>query len=197
MFVQEQAKAAAREVGATWWWFLVAAAAWFVIAAIVLRLDLSSTLTVGLLIGVIFLVAALAEFLIAAVRESWGWAHVLLGALFVGGAIWCFIRPYHAFWSLAAAFGLLLILYGILDIVESIASEPVNNVWWLGLIAGFLMIGLGFWASEQFLPARAELLLLFVGFFALFRGFSDIALAFEIKSLGGVMEKSIDSPKAA
>jgi uncharacterized membrane protein HdeD (DUF308 family) len=120
-----------------------------------------------------------------------------LGALFVGGALWCFVHPYHAFWSLAAAFGLLLIFYGTLDIVQSIASQPVNDVWWLGLIAGILIIGLGFWASEQFLPARGALLLLFVGFFALFRGFSEIALAFEIKSVGGAIERSVETGKAA
>ena len=197
MFVQEQAKAAAQEVGARWWWFLVSAAVWFVIAAVVLRLNFSSVTTVGVLIGVVFLVAALAEFLIAAVREDWRWAHVLLGALFVGGALWCFVHPYHAFWSLAAAFGLLLIFYGTLDIVQSIASQPVNDVWWLGLIAGILIIGLGFWASEQYLPARGALLLLFVGFFALFRGFSEIALAFEVKSMGRDIEKSIETGKAA
>jgi len=36
--------------------------------------------------------------------------------------------------------------------------------------------------SQQFLLARASLLILWVGFMALFRGFSEIVLAFELRS---------------
>ena len=197
MFVQEQAKAAAREVGATWWWFLLVGIAWFVIALIVLRMNLTSVTTVGVLIGVVFLVAGLGEVFIAAVKPTWRWAHVLLSAFFLAGALWCFIRPYNAFWSLAAAFGFLLIFVGTVNIIESVASQPVNNVWWLGLIAGILELGLGFWASQQYWPTRAALLLLFVGFYALFQGIATIALAFQVKDVGKDAEKAIDTGKAA
>jgi uncharacterized membrane protein HdeD (DUF308 family) len=50
------------------------------------------------------------------------------------------------------------------------------------MIGGVLEILLGFWVSQQEFPARALLLLIWVGFFALFRGFSDILLAFEVHS---------------
>ena len=53
----------------------------------------------------------------------------------------------------------------------------------LGLTAGVLEILLGFWVSQQEFPAQALLLILWVGFFALFRGFSDILLAFEVRGL--------------
>jgi uncharacterized membrane protein HdeD (DUF308 family) len=49
-------------------------------------------------------------------------------------------------------------------------------------VAGILLILLGFWASQQMFPARAALLLLWVGFFALFRGISEIVIAFELRS---------------
>ena len=48
------------------------------------------------------------------------------------------------------------------------------------MTAGVLEILLGFWVSQQEFPARALLLLIWVGFFALFRGFADILLAFEV-----------------
>lgn len=64
----------------------------------------------------------------------------------------------------------------------SIESRPVNSVWWLGVVAGGLEILLGFWASQQVVAARAVLLILFVGFWALFRGISEIVVAFEVKS---------------
>ena len=56
------------------------------------------------------------------------------------------------------------------------------SAWWLGLVAGILELVLGFWASQQRLPARGALLLIWVGFFALFRGISEIVIAFELNS---------------
>jgi uncharacterized membrane protein HdeD (DUF308 family) len=41
---------------------------------------------------------------------------------------------------------------------------------------------LGFWASQQLFPARAALLLIWVGFLALFRGISEFVVAFELRS---------------
>jgi hypothetical protein len=73
----------------------------------VLRFRLSSITTVGVLIGVVFLLAMLNEFLLAWVRAGWRWAHVLLGVLFAVGAIWAFANPINAFWALASVLGLL------------------------------------------------------------------------------------------
>jgi len=56
------------------------------------------------------------------------------------------------------------------------------SAWRLGLVAGILELVLGFWASQQRLPAREALLLIWVGFFVLFRGISEIVIAFELKS---------------
>jgi uncharacterized membrane protein HdeD (DUF308 family) len=49
-------------------------------------------------------------------------------------------------------------------------------------VAGILEILLGFWASQQRFPARAALLPLWAGFFALFRGISESVIAFELRS---------------
>jgi len=59
-------------------------------------------------------------------------------------------------------------LLGVLFAVGAIRA--FSSTWWLSLMAGILEILLGFWASQQMFPARAALLLLWAGFFALFRG---------------------------
>ena len=61
-------------------------------------------------------------------------------------------------------------------------TRDVNCAWWLGLVVGILELVLGFWSSQQMFPARRALLLILVGFFALFRGISEIVIAFELKS---------------
>ncbi len=166
-----------------WWLFLLAGVAWLIISAIVLRFSIASVATVGALIGVVFLVAAVSEILLASARTGWTWLHILMGVIFVLGAVWAFASPFGAFWALAAVVGLLLILRGSLDLVTSIASRDVNHAWWLGTTAGILEILIGFWASQQVFPARAVLLIFWVGFLALFRGISDIVVAFELRSV--------------
>jgi uncharacterized membrane protein HdeD (DUF308 family) len=169
------------QMAGPWWLFLVTGIAWLVISLIVLRFRVSSVVAVGVLLGVVFLGGWFSEVLIASVRVRWRWAHVAMGILFLFAAFWSFASPFGAFWALAAVFGLLLIFRGSLDLVTSISSREVNPSWWLGMVAGVLEILLGFWVSQQEFPARALLLLIWVGFFAVFRGFSDILLAFEVR----------------
>jgi uncharacterized membrane protein HdeD (DUF308 family) len=171
------------QLAGPWWMFLVTGIAWLVISVIVLRFRITSVVAVGVLMGVVFLGGWLSELLIASMRARWRWAHMLMALLFLFAALWSFASPFGAFWALAAIFGLLLVFRGSLDLVTSISSREINPAWWLGMIAGVLEILLGFWVSQQEFPARALLLILWVGFFALFRGFSDILLAFEVRGL--------------
>jgi uncharacterized membrane protein HdeD (DUF308 family) len=177
-----QLREAAKEALGPWWTWLIAGIAWFVISIIVLQLNLTSVGTVGVLLGVVFLVSALEEFFVASVSGGWGWARVLLGIFFLIGAIWSFADPIGTFVSIADVLGFLLIFKGTLDLVTAISSQDVNSVWWLGMIAGLLELGLGFWAAQQYFPARATLLLLWVGFYALFRGISSVVFAFQVRS---------------
>jgi len=180
--VRPSAERALWRMAGPWWLFLVTGIAWLIISVAVLRFTTTSIVTVGVLLGVLFLLAAVNEFMISAVRHTWRWAHILLGILFVVGAIWAFARPVNAFWSIASVLGLLLIFKGTLDIIGAVMTKDVNSSWWLGLVVGILELVLGFWASQQLFPARGALLLLWVGFFALFRGISEIVIAFEVRS---------------
>jgi uncharacterized membrane protein HdeD (DUF308 family) len=171
------------QMAGPWWMFLVTGIAWLVIALIVLRFRITSVAAVGVLMGVVFLAGWFSELLIASMRARWRWAHVLMAVVFLFAACWSFASPFSAFWALAAVFGLLLIFRGSLDLVTSISARDANPAWWLGMVAGVLEILLGFWVSQQEFPARALLLLIWVGFFALFRGFYDLLLAFEVRGL--------------
>jgi uncharacterized membrane protein HdeD (DUF308 family) len=180
--LMQEARDAIKEFTDSWWLFVLAGIAWIIVSLVVLRMNVSSVATVGILLGVLFMVSAIEEIFIASVRSSWAWARVLLAVFFFFGSIWCFVAPFDAFWSLAAALGFLLVFKGILDVAESVATQAINDIWWLGLMAGILEVGLGFWASQQTYPTRGALLLLYVGFYALFRGISEIVLAFQLRA---------------
>jgi uncharacterized membrane protein HdeD (DUF308 family) len=175
-------RAALYRLAGPWWLFLVTGIAWLIISVMVLRFNPASVNTVGVLMGVLFLLGGFNEFLVGSMTHSWRWAHIVMGVLFLVGAIWAFARPFNAFWALASVLGLLLIFKGTLDIIAAVMTKDVNASWWLGLVTGILELVLGFWASQQDFPARGALLLLWVGFFALFRGISEIVIAFELRS---------------
>jgi uncharacterized membrane protein HdeD (DUF308 family) len=176
------ARAALWRLAGPWWLMLLTGIAWLILAWVALRFTPASVATVGVLLGALFLFGMFDEILLASVRPGWRWLHVIMAVIFAFGAGWSFARPYNAFWTLASILGLLLIFRGTLDIITSVDARAVNGVWWLGLVAGILEILLGFWASGQYLAVRGALLLVWVGLFALFRGISEIVIAFEVRS---------------
>jgi uncharacterized membrane protein HdeD (DUF308 family) len=164
-----------------WWLFLITGLAWLLIAVIVLRFDIASIATVGILIGIMFLGAAFNEFLASStVSGGWKFVHLALGVLFVLGSIWGFFRPVNTFYALASILGLLLVFMGAIAIVGALLSRESNPMWGLGLAVGILELLLAVWVSQRFYPARADLILLWVGFMAIFKGVGEIVMAFEL-----------------
>jgi uncharacterized membrane protein HdeD (DUF308 family) len=179
-----------QQQAARWWWTpLVAAFIWFIIAWLVLRANYTSLATVGVLVGVVFLIAAANEGALAAVMGG-GWAvlHIVLAVFFVLGAVWAFVRPVNTFFALASVLGLLLLLQGALTLVRGLALRDETPHWWLEAVIGGLLLLLGLWVSTSDrvwnLAGRAVFILLWVGLMALFRGVSDIMLAFSLRRFG-------------
>jgi uncharacterized membrane protein HdeD (DUF308 family) len=178
-------RAVVREVSRTWWWFLVTGILWLLIAVTVLRFDLTSVASVGALLGVVLLLAGVNEFMTMSMRDvGWKWLHAAMGVIFLLGGVWAFVHPIGAFYELASILGFVLVLKGGLDMGVSAATKDVSDLWWLGLIVGILEVLLGFWVSQQFFAPRAILIITWVGFACLFRGFGEIVVAFELRRAG-------------
>ena len=175
---------AARAMTGAWWLFLVTGILWLLIALVVLRFNITSIAAVGALLGAVFLIAGVNEFMRLSSVEGWKWLHVLLGVLFIGGSIWAFVHPIGAFYELAALLGFLLLFKGIFDIAFAVMTKEANELWWLGLVVGILEVVLAFWASQQYFAPRAALILIWVGFMAMFRGIGEIVLAFQLRKAG-------------
>jgi len=182
-----------RERARHWWVFLVTGIAWLVVAWLVLRLNETSLTTVGILLGIVFLAAGVNEAGLGSLMTG-GWRvwYYVMAAIFIAAGIWALIDPIDTFFALASVLGLVLIFYGTFEIVRSIASRDMNPYWWLGLITGILLVLLAFWVSGSdrvyALEQRTFLILFWVGFFALFKGFSQIMLAFGIRHAGKEVE---------
>jgi uncharacterized membrane protein HdeD (DUF308 family) len=182
-----------REGARYWWVFLATGIAWLLIAWAVLRLNETSITTVGVLLGVVFIAAGVNEAgLGSLVTGGWKVWHYVMAVIFFLGGLWGFLLPVDTFFALASVLGLILIFYGTFEITRAVAWRAVNPYWWLGLISGVLLLLLAFWVSGSdrvyAMQQRTYLILFWVGFMALFKGFSQLMLAFGIRHAGQAVE---------
>ena len=77
--------------------------------------------------------------------------------------------------------GWTLLLSGLLDAISALASRDYEY-WWLSLIAGLVMFGLGAWAVRE-TERSVVLLLTIVGVYCLVRGITEIVRAFRLRQI--------------
>jgi uncharacterized membrane protein HdeD (DUF308 family) len=175
---------ALKDISGFWWLWLLFGIFWFIIGVVILQFDQASVTTVGILIGIMFLITGFQQFVIASVVDRLKWLWALFGVLFVIAGVIALISPENTFAALADILGFLFLIVGVFWIIEAFTQREVNELWWLTLIAGILMIILAFWTGGQFFIQKAYVLLVFAGIWALMAGVVDIIKAFQIRKLG-------------
>jgi len=185
-----------REGALYWWVFLLTGIAWLLIAWLVLRMDITSIAAVGVLLGVVFLFASVNEVGLGSLMSGgWKILHYVMALIFFIGGLWSLVRPVDTFFALASVLGLILIFYGTFEIARAFSSRDVNPYWWIGLVTGILLLLLAFWVSGSdrvyALAQRTYLILFWVGFFALFKGITQIVNAFGIRHAGKVADDAL------
>ena len=172
-----------REAAGRWWIFLLTGIAWLVFSLLIFRFDMTSVTTIGILFGVVAIVAGLNEFMAIMVStRGWQITHGILGVIFVIVGIFAFIEPGSAFVALASIIGFFFLFKGIFDITLAFATRGEFDLWWLQLVVGLLEIGLAFWVAGNF-REKAILLVVYAGLVALSKGISELFLAFKLRSL--------------
>jgi hypothetical protein len=184
---QAQAREAVRDLSKLWWLWLVAGIFWVAVALVILQFDQASITTVGVIIGLMFLGTAIQMFGISTLTDHLRWLYVIFGVLMLVAAVLAFISPENTFAAIADILGFLFLLVGVFWVIQAFATRELNELWWLGLIAGALMIILAFWTGGQLFIEKQYVLLVFAGIWALMQGFTDIAKAFVIRRVGKVV----------
>ena len=184
----------ARAVTRNWGWFLVAGIAWIVFAFIVLSFNYRTVWAVALFFGIGFILGGMMEFAVAAMAPGWKWLHILLGIVSIIAGFIALIWPGQTFLVLGAIVGWLLLAYGVIDIVVAFSTRDVDNLWWMQLIGGIIMVLLGFWAITPDAATVSTyrgivLLVVWIGFAALFRGISDIIVGFRLRAAHKKLEQ--------
>jgi uncharacterized membrane protein HdeD (DUF308 family) len=164
-----------------WWVGLVAGIAWLVVSLVILQFDNASVTTVGVIVGLMFLLAGVQNVLVTTLPVEHRWVPGLFSFLFLIAAVICFVNPVSTVAGLADMLGFLFLLVGIWWMVQAFLERPVNPAWWLTLISGILMTCMAFWAAGQLFATKLVTLLIFAGFWALAQGIVDIARSFEVR----------------
>lgn len=112
------------------------------------------------------------------------WVGVLLGILFLLLGIWVIQSPVESFVTFAIYFAITYIISGVGAITFSISNREALDGWGWQLGGGILELIMGIALLAN--PGVSMIVLaFFVGFWLLFRGFSTISIALELKRDGG------------
>jgi uncharacterized membrane protein HdeD (DUF308 family) len=171
---------AAREQAQWWWAWLVSGIVWIIAALVVLQFTRASVVTVGIIIGVMFIVSGIEAMLVAEISGGWKWLTIIIGVLLLIGGLLTLFNPVLTFLAVADMLGFVFVLIGVYWIVHALATRQEQALWGLGLAAGIIMIGLGFATVAKLLPTRAYMLLILAGVWALLHGVTDLVRAFQM-----------------
>jgi uncharacterized membrane protein HdeD (DUF308 family) len=175
---------ALRGVSGLWWLWIVFGVAWIGISVVILQFDQASVTTVGILIGLMFLATAFQQMMVAAFVRRYAWVYWLFSVLFLVAGIVTLISPENTFAAIADMLGFLFLIVGVFWIIQAFIEREVYDLWWIGLIAGILMLIVAFWTGGQFFIHKQYILLAFAGIWALLHGVTDLMRAFFIRQLG-------------
>ena len=139
------------DAGRVWWLSLITGTAWPPFPIIVFRFDYTTVSAIAIVFGILMLGFSLMELVSVMVTHGWSrLSHAVLALAFLVIGIVSFIHPGDMFKALAAVMSFYFIIEGTFDLILAFATRPVNDLWWLGLIAGVIEIILGFWAAGDF-----------------------------------------------
>jgi len=168
-----------------WWLWLGFGVFWIVVALVILQFDQASVTTVGVLVGIMFIISGVQQLALGSLAGGWlRLVMFLFGLLLLVAGVIAFISPENTFAAIADILGFLFLIVGIFWIIQAFGEREFNPLWWFGLISGVALIVLAFWTGGQFFIHRAYVLLVFAGIWAMFQGVNDIFRAFQLRELG-------------
>src|SRR5271166_1399719 len=115
-----------------WWVELLLGVLWLIISVVVLKFNHASVVTVGVLAGIMFLVFAAEEFVLAALdpdASKWLWG--VFGVLLTASGIVSLINPRNTFAGFADILGFVFLLIGMMWTFQAFAQRAINDLWWL------------------------------------------------------------------
>ena len=172
---------AAAAVSSWWWLSLLGGILFLILGFIVLGYDTRSITTVSILIGVAFVFTGISWLLLGFIVDELKWWLIIGGSVALIAGIIAFTHPYSTLRVLGLLTGWFLLVAGVFDFVSSLMHRE-RDLWWLGLVVGIVLFGLGAWAVQSS-QQSVIVLLTIVGVYCLMRGIRDIIRGVELRRL--------------
>ena len=179
---------AIKKLASFWWLWLVFGVIWIVVALVVLQFSESSFAIIGVMIGAMFIGAGIQYMAISALVPKWRWVWLIVGALLIIWGVVAIFNPVSTFNACADILGFIFLLVAFIWIAQAFSERGHNDLWWLGLVSGTLMLVIAFIAAGSDVDVKANLLVLFVGLWALMSGLVDVVRAFQLHHVGEKLE---------
>ena len=174
---REQAFAAARR----WGLKLLVGILFLVLGFVVLGYDDRSLTVLSIFIGVSFLMTGLSWFLVAAEVDELKGFWIVGGLVAVGAGIAAFAYPGETLKVLSLFLGWFLLLAGIIQFLVAVTNRDREG-WWLGVLVGIVLFGLGAWAVGE-TDRSLTLLTTLVGVYCIIKGIYEMIVALQLRRL--------------
>jgi uncharacterized membrane protein HdeD (DUF308 family) len=118
------------------------------------------------------------------------WPYAVMGLVALGAGIATLVWPHITLFIIAMILGWTLLLWGIFDVVGAFLTRTVPH-WWLGIVKGLVLFGLGVWAIRH--PGNALTVLITVfGITAVFWGAIELVGAFYARHARTKLRRAAD-----
>jgi len=122
---------------------------------------------------------------IAGIKKAmdYWWLLLLTGIALVSMGVWVFISPEDAYVSLSVLFGVCILFVGVFELLFAFSAKRTLNSWGWTVASGIFDIVIGCFILAY--PHMTTTVLPFVlGFWLLFRRFTAIGFAFDMRKYG-------------
>jgi uncharacterized membrane protein HdeD (DUF308 family) len=172
-----------RALRAKWGWIVALGIIFMIAGVIALGSVVMATVSAVLIVGIMMIMAGVAEIIAAFNVKDWGkfalW--MLLGLLYVAAGVICIVDPLAAAVILTLMVGAALVVGGILRMVLAWNMREAGKPWGWVVVSGIISLLLGLMIIAQWPYSGVYVLGIFLGIDLIFIGSSWLAIGLALR----------------
>jgi uncharacterized membrane protein HdeD (DUF308 family) len=172
-----------RALRAKWGWIVALGVIFMIAGVIALGSVVAATASAVLIVGVMMIMAGVAEIIAAFNVKDWGKFAVwmLLGVLYVAAGVICFLNPFAAATVLTLMLGFALVVGGIVRMFLAWHMREAGKPWGWVVVSGIISLLLGLMIIAQWPASSFFVLGIFLGIDLIFIGSGWIAIGMALR----------------
>ena len=172
-----------RALRAKWGWIVALGIIFMIAGVIALGSVVAATASAVLIVGIMMIMAGVAEIIAAFNVKDWGKFAVwmLLGVLYVAAGVICFLNPFAAATVLTLFLGIALVFGGIVRMFLAWHMREAGKPWGWVVVSGIISLLLGAMIIAQWPYSSFFVLGIFLGIDLIFIGSGWISIGLALR----------------